>query len=283
MISEYVENRTLGRFVIHSNNRLLVGKGIQEGNPVPINTFVYNRGDAQRVTIDEVAYTMPQASILPLVANQHFRFEHPENLIAWQFNREFYCIVDHDAEVGCVGFLFYGIHHPMFIRLETEEMKEIEHLAGAFLHEMKVRDNFQGEMLRTLLKRVIIKVTRIAKQQNESYQLNPDEKMDIIRKFSLLLEANFKKEHEVKFYAAALNKSPKTLSNVFALLKQPAPSVLIRNRIILEAKRYLHYTDRSAKEIAYELGFESPTHFSRYFKQHTGYNISEFRTVGEHD
>jgi len=281
MISEYVEDSTLGRFVVHSNNRLLAGKGIQEGNPIPINTFVYNHGAAQRVIIDEIAYTMPQASILPLVANQHFRFEHPENLVAWQFNREFYCIVDHDAEVGCVGFLFYGIHHPMFIQLEKEDVKEMEYLVDVFLREMKVRDNFQGEMLRTLLKRVIIKVTRIAKQQSESYQLNADEKMDIIRKFSLLLEAHFKQEHEVKFYAAALNRSPKTLSNVFALLKQPAPSVLIRNRIILEAKRYIHYTERSAKEIAYELGFESPAHFSRYFKQHTGRNISEFRAIEE--
>jgi len=126
---------------------------------------------------------------------------------------------------------------------------------------------------------VIIKVTRIAKQQSESYRLFPDEKMDLVRKFSLILEGNFRKEHEVKFYAAALNKSPKTLSNVFAILKQPAPSVLIRNRIILEAKRYLHYTDKSAKEIAYELGFETPAHFSRFFKQYTGGNASELRTT----
>lgn len=102
--------------------------------------------------------------------------------------------------------------------------------------------------------------------------------MDVVRKFALLLEGNFRQEHEVKFYAAALNKSPKTLSNVFALLKQPAPSVLIRNRIILEAKRYLHYTEKSAKEISYELGFESPAHFSRFFKIYSGTNISAFKS-----
>lgn len=119
----------------------------------------------------------------------------------------------------------------------------------------------------------------MAKNQSESYQLFPDEKMDIIRRFSLLLETNFKQQHEVRFYAAALNKSPKTLSNVFALLKQPSPSVLIRNRIILEAKRYLHYTEKSAKEIAFELGFESPAHFSRFFKMYAGTNISEFRNL----
>lgn len=283
MISEYNEKGTLGRFIMHNNNKLLSGSGLRRKDPEPINTFIYNKGAAQQVKIDEVTYLMPEASILPLVSNQHFQFERPGELVAWQFNREFYCILNHDAEVGCVGFLFYGIHHPMFIKLEPAEMDEMKHLLQVFSSEMQVRDNFQGEMLRTLLKRVIIKTTRIAKQQCESYHLFPDEKMDLIRKFSLILEGNFKKEHEVKFYAAALNKSPKTLSNTFALLKQPAPSVLIRNRIILEAKRYLHYTDKSAKEIAYELGFESPAHFSRFFKQHTGSNTSEFKTTEQND
>src|SRR5690606_22964667 len=163
-------------------------------------------------------------------------------------------------------FLFYGIHHPMFIRLDAEEARDMTYTENVFSRELMLRDNFQGEMLRTLLKRVIIKTTRIAKQQCESYRLFPDEKMDIVRKYALLVEGHFRREHEVSFYAEALNKAPKTLSNVFALLKQPSPSTLIRSRILLEAKRYLHYTDKSAKEIAYELGFENPAHFSRFFK-----------------
>lgn len=166
----------------------------------------------------------------------------------------------------------------MFITLNTEEAEEMSDLEKVFSNELMVRDNFQGEMLRTLLKRVIIKMTRMAKLQSESYQRFPDERMDIVRKFSLLLEENFKEEHKVSFYAAVLNKSPKTLSNVFALLKQPAPSALIRDRLVLEAKRYLHYTEKSAKEIAYELGFENPAHFSRFFKQYGGTNISEFKS-----
>lgn len=279
MMREYIENATSARFVMHCGNKLFSGKGLNNPAPYPINTFVYNKGRAQQVIIDEVVYTMPEGSILPLVSNQHFIFEHPEALTAWQFNREFYCIVDHDSEVGCVGFLFYGIKHPMFIRLNEEEIGEMLHLEKVFSNEMILKDNFQGEMLRTLLKRVIIKTTRIAKLQSESYRQFSDEKMDIVRRFSLLLEGNFKQQHEVRFYAGALNRSPKTLSNVFSLLKQPAPSVLIRNRIVLEAKRYLCYTEKSAKEIAYELGFESPAHFSRFFKMYSGTNVSEFRNL----
>ena len=278
MIKEYEDKSTLGRFIMHINNEQFKGMGLRNTTtPIPINTFVYNKGAAQKVTIDEVAYVMPAAAILPLISNQHFSFEHPEALIAWQFNREFYCIVDHDAEVGCVGFLFYGLQHPMFIELNELEQEAMLQLEKVFVEEWQSRDSFQGEMLRTLLKHLMIKTTRIAKKQSESYQQFPEDKMDIVRKFSLLLEGAFKKQHGVSYYAEALHKSPKTLSNIFALLKQQAPSKLIQNRIVLEAKRYLHYTDKSAKEISFELGFESPAHFSRFFKMYAGKNVSEFR------
>ncbi len=270
MLREFIDKATQGRFAVHSGNELLAGRGMQNPEPGGLNTFVYNKGTQQQVVIDQQTHTFPTASILPLVSNQCFTFERPEALVAWQFNREFYCLADHDAEVGCAGFLFYGIHHPMFIRLGPEEIADIEYLERAISAELDVQDNFQGEMLRTLLKRMIIKVTRNAKAQCESYRLFPDEKMDVVRRFALLVEGNFKRKHEVRYYAGVLNKSPKTLSNVFALLKQPSPSEIIRNRIVIEAKRYLHHSDKSAKEIAYELGFESPAHFNRFFKQHTG-------------
>ncbi|MFC7526861.1 helix-turn-helix domain-containing protein [Parapedobacter sp. GCM10030251] len=276
MTKEYLEETTDGRFVMHSGNSSFSGRGLSNPAPYPINTFVFNKGKEQQVVIDEIPYTMPAQSLLPLVSNQHFVFERPEALVAWQFNREFYCIVNHDVEVGCVGFLFYGIHHPMFIRLNADDVSDMTYLESVFSSELVLRDNFQGEMLRTLLKRMIIKTTRIAKQQCESYRQFPDEKMDLIRKYALLVETHFRQEHEVSFYAEALNKAPKTLSNVFALLKQPAPSTVIRDRILLEAKRYLYYTDKSAKEIAYELGFENPAHFSRFFKSNAGKNISDF-------
>ncbi|MCS4224583.1 helix-turn-helix domain-containing protein [Sphingobacterium sp. BIGb0165] len=272
---EYVNEKTNGTFVVGNDKSILTHAGILRDST--INSIVFNFQEDQLAFIDEVQYTFPKNTVLPLMANQNFRFEHPEQLVAWQFNREFYCIVDHDAEVGCVGFLFYSISNPMFIGLSQQDIDDIQ-LTGQFCEtDMQVRDRMQNEMLRTLLKRVIISVTRLARKQTAGNALLTDEKLDLIRKFNLLLECNFKIEHEVRFYAGELNKSPKTLANVFSLLKFPSPSSLIQKRIMLEAKRYLNYTDRSAKEIAYQLGFISPAHFSRFFKQHAGDTISAFR------
>lgn len=282
MQREYTDRATQGRFIMHINDDMFRGHGLRSNSSEPINTFVLSKDREQEVFIDEMKYIMPAHSILPLVFTQHFRFQHPEDLVAWQFNRDFYCILDNDREVGCVGFLFYGIHHPMFIQLTSEEIKAMENVERVFSEEIKVEDNFEGEMLRSLLRRLIIKITRIAKKQSNAYRKFSDEKMDLIRNFSILLECNFKTEHEVKFYAAALNKSPKTLCNFFASCHESSPLRLIHARITLEAKRYLHYTDKTAREIAYELGFENPEHFSRFFKTNTGKCISEFKKADKH-
>lgn len=278
---QFEDRATQGKFIISICEPALKGEGIINGKKEMINTIVYNTGAEQKVTIDKITYTMPGKSVLPLVANQNFYFDAPENLIAWQFNRDFYCIADHDAEVGCVGFLFYGIRHPLFIPLSPKEMESISIIGSLCVEDMDVKDKMQGEMLRTLLKRLIINVTRIAKGQTEGYRSFTDDKMDLIRKFNLLLEAHFRTNHEVQFYAQAMNKSPKTLTNLFGLCNYPSPSRLIRRRIILEAKRYLYFTDKSAKEVAENLGFTSTAHFSRFFKAGTGVNFSEFKHLDQ--
>jgi AraC-like DNA-binding protein len=277
MMNLYFEEEvTKGLFKVRRKDSSFKGEGVLNKDEETISTIVCNRFESQTVTIDQVPYTFPSRSVLPLVANQHFEFEHPENLLAWQFNRNFYCIANHDKEVGCVGFLFYGIDNPLFIELTPDELESIILIEKLCISDMEIKDRMQGEMLRTLLKRLIITITRIAKKQTDHYERFSEEKLDIVRMFNLLVEANFKTQHEVQFYANTLNKSPKTLSNLFAIFNYPPPSKLIQRRIILEAKRYLLYTDQTAKEIAYLLGFTSPAHFSRFFKLHTGSTISEY-------
>ena len=52
---------------------------------------------------------------------------------------------------------------------------------------------------------------------------------------------------------------------------------IIHQRIVLEAKRLLTYTDKTAKEIAYEVGFDDASHLSRLFKKYTSQSPSEFK------
>lgn len=239
-------------------------------------TIAWNTGEHQTVTIDGTAYEFPGHSMLTLLFNQSFRFENAENIIAWQFNREFYCIIDHDSEVSCVGFLFSSTDH-LFVKLDNIAQQRLKLLSDIFIEEFKTSDNIQNELLLVLLKRLIIYVTRLAKLDYIPVKKLQDDKFHIVRKFNLLVEANFKSEHSVSFYADQLFKSPKTISNLFAIFNQKPPSQIIQERIIVEAKRLLCYTDKSIKHITFELGFEDVSYFSNFFKKNTGLPPSDFR------
>ncbi|TKC57135.1 helix-turn-helix domain-containing protein [Pedobacter hiemivivus] len=245
-------------------------------------TIALNSGPDQEVYIDNITYTFPSWSLLPLFSNQSFSFEAPEQVSAWQYNRDFYCIVDHDNEVSCAGFLFFGSYGQLFIHLDQNNRKMLQRLSSDFVEEFQTQDSTQSEMLKTLLKRLIIIATRLAKAQYLKTQSPSADHFLIIRKYNLLVDRNYKTQHQVQFYANELNKSPKTLSNLFARHHHKLPLQIIHDRIMDQAKRLLFYTDKSVKEIAYELGFEDAAHFSRFFKNITGQNITQYKTVGHH-
>jgi AraC family transcriptional regulator, transcriptional activator of pobA len=240
-------------------------------------TIAWNLGAAQKVVVDEIEFEFPANSILPLMVNQSFRFERAENITAWQFNRDFYCIVDHDREVSCVGFLFYGSANTMFLQLGEAETRKINLLLEVFKDEFSESDSTQSEMLRILLVRLIIIITRLAKTQYLSETPIETNKFDVVRQFNLLVENHYRTAHDVAFYAGKLHKSPKTLSNYFALYGHKTPLQIIQERITLEAKRLFYYTDKTSKEIAYDLGFDDAAHFSRFFKNQTEQSPSQFK------
>ena len=129
-----------------------------------------------------------------------------------------------------------------------------------------------------MLKRFIILCTRIYKSKNNFLKLKTTD-VDIVREFNFLVEQHFKTKHSVLDYADLLNKSPKTLSNIFAKLAGKSPLQIIHERKILEARRMLWYTDKTIKEISYELGFQDIQTFSRFFKKAENVSPSEFKNT----
>lgn len=206
------------------------------------------------------------------VKNNHGRIK------VLQFNREFYCIKENDHEVSCNGILYFGAQGIPLINLNAKEIKSFLRLALVLEEEFEIVDTIQEEMLRSILKKWLIKCTRILKTQ-KIFIGDGEGKTELIRNFRILVEKNYKSLHKVSQYAALLNKSPKTITNQFKLQGLESPSCMIQQRIIVEAKRYLMYSHLSIKEISANLGFEDPPSFSNYFKKRTTVSPSIFRNV----
>ncbi len=271
MTKEFNEFSTGAVLVVADEEVLYTYKNSKE---IGLYTFIWVREEDAVLEIDGISVTITKNNIVVLTPNQYFRYIDGSNLIVYQFNREFYCIKDHDKEVSCMGVLFYGNSAIPVIRLPEKEQNKLDLFHQILLEELDTVDTIQAEMLRMLMARFIITTTRLVKQQDDFNVV--ESQVDLIREFNALVEFHFREEHSVAFYAEKMFKSPKTLSNNFAKFEK-SPLQIIHDRIILEAKRLLIYTEKTAKEIAYEIGFEDASHLSRMFKKHTSFSPSEFK------
>ena len=230
------------------------------------------------IAIDGVDFSFSENQIITLTEFNKIQIKAIGELNLIRFNRPFYCIIHNDSEVGCKGLLFFGATQLPIIYLPIEEEEKFEILWKMFRIEMESKDSFQVEMLQMMLKRLLILCARLYTDQNQLAAYNP-QNLDLVREFNILLETHFRTKHTVAEYATMLNKSPKTLSNIFSKIYNKTPMQFIRERILLEAKRLLVYSDKSIKEIAYEIGFEDIQSFSRFFKGKENKSPSEYRVI----
>ncbi len=192
------------------------------------------------------------------------------------FNDNFYNISDNDHEVMCNGILFNGSSNVINFVIPAEDRNNLDMIVQMMKDEFSIEDDLQGEMLRILLKRQIILCCRLARNKHGEIA-HHNSRFETMRKFYILVDEHFRDKKQVQEYATLLHKSPKTITNILSTFHQPSAIKIIHNRIITEAKRLLHYTSKSSKEIAHILGFENQATFSRFFKNFTGHSPTEFR------
>jgi AraC-like DNA-binding protein len=256
---------------IHSNNCIRFKEPVES----PL-TFLWFENDNNKITIDNVGYTFNSNQIICLTEFHKVDISHLCNAKMLRFNRAFYCILDHDSEIGCKGILFFGASQLPIINIVETELEKFQIIWRMMELELESKDEMQLDMLQSMLKRFVIMCTRIFKNQ-EHYNKLDHQNIDIVREYNFLVESHFKTKHTVAEYATMLNKSPKTLSNLFAKISDKSPLQFIQERKMLEAKRLLRYTDKTIKEIAYELGFEDIQTFSRFFKKMENVSPSDFK------
>jgi AraC family transcriptional regulator, transcriptional activator of pobA len=136
---------------------------------------------------------------------------------------------------------------------------------------------FKYDMIASFLKLLLIECDQFAIHSKEDNPQAIESGRSIVKVFKEVLEKNYSQWHQVTTYAQQLNITPDYLNNVIKSSIGKSAKELIVERIILEAKRLGLHTGMSTKEIAYSLGFEDPSHFSKLFKNVTQQSFSDFR------
>lgn len=241
-------------------------------------TIIWFESSDNILTIDNIEFRFAKNQIICLTEFHQVRVTRINSAKMIRFNRNFYCIIDHDNEVSCKGILFFGASRLPCLKIPENELKTFETVYEMFILELQTHDSLQLSMLQMMLKRFLILCTRIYKNNNH-YNTFDIQQIDIVREYNFLVEQYFKTKHTVSEYAKMLNKSPKTLSNLFAKLSSKTPLQFIQDRKILEARRLLRHSDKSVKEIAFEIGFEDTQTFGRFFKNIEQISPSEYREM----
>ena len=99
------------------------------------------------------------------------------------------------------------------------------------------------------------------------------------RRFRAIVERVFRQQRSIGAIAAELGVTPDKLHNVTQQAVGKSPLEIIHDRIILESKRELSYTDKRIAEIGFDCGFSDAAHFSRFFRDRTGMPPRAFRQM----
>jgi len=203
--------------------------------------------------------------------------------IAIYFHPDFFCIYKHHKEISGNGLLYNNIYQPPFVIVDEGSAATFRMIAEQIKTEMQKPELAQHELIVSYLKIFLINAARlkILQQPATAASVKDNKEPFILQKLKDAIEANFKTKHSPADYAELLYISPKALARMTKSHFNKTLSSLINERIIIEAKRELYLTDKTVKEIAWELGYEDEYYFSRFFKVNADVSPQLYReTVG---
>ena len=192
------------------------------------------------------------------------------------FTDNFFCKTEADTKYLRSSILF----NDLFTVSQIQLSKTASLFADLFkLMEKELKnekDISQSDILKNLLHNFLLLSERERRKQDFT-EIKKGADLDYVMLFKDLLETNYRKLKQVSNYAKKISVTEKRLNQATSKVLDKSPKQMIDERVILEAKRLLAHTNESVKEIGFELGFDEPTNFIKYFRKHSQSTPVEFR------
>lgn len=172
---------------------------------------------------------------------------------------------------------FNGQPDHQVIELQVNIQEKVSLILEDILKEGQTELPIDDDLVKTLLVRLFIEVSRTASdvQNVNSNSYNHT----LLRSFQNLIEKNYAQLRLPKQYAALLYITPNHLNALCNDFLGISAGTLIRERVILEAKRLLINLDLMVAEIAEKLNFDDHSYFIKFFKKHEGITPEKFRKL----
>ncbi len=254
----------------------------RSGNPHRHNYYeilVIMEGGGQH-EIDFQKYPLHSHSIHFLSPGQVHMISRQESYHAYEiiFDGNFYLLGMKDHETLLQQPFFHNNSPQPVLRLKKEEFEELLPPVRDMKNEFAKKRSITDEVIRSCLHIFFVRCQYYFNLRYSPDSSAEDPEQLILNRFRKLVEKHFSTLHSVTEYATMLNLTPVSLNNRVKKGTGICARDIIIDRIILEAKRLLLFTDLTSKEIAYRLNYDEPSYFSRIFRKKTGVTPSLFRT-----
>jgi AraC family transcriptional regulator, transcriptional activator of pobA len=242
--------------------------------------LVIERGGGEMtVEAATLPFAAPAAILMPATVAHGFRFA-PRETEGWVVS------FTEDVTHGLGGrdgeslARLYALAAQPVVPLAEEELARLSALCRD-LHEERflAREGYRLAM-RGYLALLAIAVARLAASRARTGMITLRPADPTVEALRALVEEHFRQERLLGFYAGKLAMTPDRLNDIVKRATGVTAGHLIRQRVLTEAKRQLVFTSLAIHEVAYDLTFSDPSHFTRFFRKQTGTTPQAFREQG---
>lgn len=170
------------------------------------------------------------------------------------------------------------IENPLILKGKpSEKFGEADQLLRQIATEFRQHGNSRFMAIQSLTRLLFVWIIRWHLDDNADQISTLDRDAQRIRKFKTMIEQNFSQSISISGYASELGISSAQLNNICRQKVGKSALQIVHERTTLEAKRQLIYTSLNVSQIAYNLGFNDPAYFTRFFSKNTGQSPKQFR------
>lgn len=230
--------------------------------------------------IDFKEYQIAENSIFFLSPGQIHSIEFSKDIEGYifLFTPEFYLLNKQNKHKLLEFPFFYhlGENQPPIYLDKEIDIVFLTDLFKKGCEEIRIGDENTPEMISSLLDLLLTSSKRLYPSTEKVISSKPGHLL--VKKFKQYIEENYHNNFSVADYANLLNITPSHLTETVKAVTGRTSTDFINDKITLEIKRLLLFSDLSATEIATQLNFNDQSYFTKYFKKHTGLTPKQFRT-----